>query len=85
MKGHHAGGGGKNKILPLEESRVLALAKEHPGWHCRRIAYHLEQKATVSIGKTKVAEIMKAHGLNHLFEWDPEEGSGSGRVRSIHS
>jgi putative transposase len=71
LSDHHGGGGGKNKILPLEEKRVVALAKENPDWHCRRIAYHLEQKGTASIGKTKVAEIMKAHGLNHPFEWDP--------------
>lgn len=68
MKSQHGGGGGRNKIMPLEESRVVALSKKHPDWHCRRIAYHLEKKAKVFIGKTKVAEIMKAHGLNHPFE-----------------
>lgn len=68
LKSQHGGGGGRNKITPLEESRVVALAKKHPDWHCRRIAYHLEKKAKVFIGKTKVAEIMKAHGLNHPFE-----------------
>lgn len=68
MKAHHGGGGGKNKITPLEEKRVVNLAKKYPNWHCRRIAYHLEKKAKVFIGKTKVAEIMKAHGLNHPFE-----------------
>jgi putative transposase len=71
MKSHHGGGGGLNKITPLEEKRVVACAKKNPEWHCRRIAYHLEKKATVFIGKTKVAEIMKAHGLNHPFERKP--------------
>lgn len=68
MKSSHGGGGGLNKITPKEEKRVVALAKKKPDWHCRRIAYHLELKAKVFIGKTKVAEIMKAHGLNHPFE-----------------
>jgi putative transposase len=71
LKSNHGGGGGRNKITPLEEKRVVALAKKHPSWHCRRIAYHLEQKSKVFIGKTKVAEIMKAHGLNHPFEQSP--------------
>lgn len=66
-KENHGGGGGKNKITPLEEKRVLRVVKKNPGWHCRRIAYHLEKKAQVFIGKTKVAEIMKSHGLNHPF------------------
>lgn len=69
-KDHHGGGGGKNKITPLEEKRVVALAKKYPEWHCRRIAYHLEKTAKVFIGKTKVAEIMKDHGLNHPFIQD---------------
>lgn len=68
MSINHGGGGGKNKITPLEEKRVVAIAKRHPDWHCRRIAYHLEKTAKVFVGKTKVAEIMKAHGLNHSFE-----------------
>jgi putative transposase len=68
MSSRHGGGGGKNKITPLEEDRVVATAKKYPEWHCRRIAYHLEKTAKVFIGKTKVAEIMKAHGLNHPFE-----------------
>ena len=46
----------------------MNLAKKFPEWHCRRIAYTLEKKAVAFIGKTKVAEIMKAHGLNHPFE-----------------
>lgn len=66
-KEHHGGGGGKNKITPLEEKRVVALAKKYPEWHCRRIAYHLEKTSKVFIGKTKVAEIMKDHGLSHPF------------------
>jgi transposase len=64
----HGGGGGKNKITPLEEKRVVALAKKFPEWRCRRIAYELERQAKVFIGKTKVAEILKKHGLNHEFE-----------------
>jgi transposase InsO family protein len=71
MQSNHGGGGGLNKIRPLEEKRVVALVKKHPDWHCRRIAYHLEKTAKVFIGKTKVAEIMKAHGLNHPFERKP--------------
>lgn len=80
LSSNHGGGGGKNRITPLEEKRVVALAQKYPDWHCRRIAYHLEKTAKVFIGKTKVAEIMKAHGLNHPFEkkWpvqqrDPED------------
>jgi len=68
MKSTHGGGGGLNKITPKEEKKVVALAKRKPEWHCRRIAYHLERKSKVFIGKTKVAEVMKAHGLNHPFE-----------------
>lgn len=68
MKLNHGGGGGLNKITPKEEKKVVALAKKRPDWHCRRIAYHLERKSKVFIGKTKVAEIMKEHGLNHPFE-----------------
>lgn len=68
LSSNHGGGGGRNRITPLEEKRVVALAKKHPDWRCRRIAYHLEKTAKVFIGKTKVAEIMKAHGLNHPFE-----------------
>ena len=65
---NHGGGGGRNKVTPLEEKRVLAMVKKNPFWHCRRVAYQLEKRATVFIGKTKVAEIMKAHGLSHPFE-----------------
>lgn len=66
-KPHHGGGGGLNKITPLEEKRVLTLVRRFPQLRCRRIAYELERKGLVFIGKTKVAEIMKAHGLNHEF------------------
>ncbi len=62
------GGGGKNKITHLEEKRIVAMAKKNPEWHCRKIAYQLEKKALAFVGKTKVAEIMKQHGLNHPFE-----------------
>lgn len=71
-KSHHGGGGGRNKITPLEEKRVVQLAKKFPHWRCRRIAYELERTAKVFIGKTKVAEILKAHGLNHPFERKPK-------------
>jgi putative transposase len=63
----HGGGGGLNKIKPLEEKRVVSLARKFPQFRCRRIAYELERQAKVFIGKTKVAEIMKVHGLNHEF------------------
>lgn len=63
----HVGGGGKNKILPLEEKRVVTLAKKLPYLTCRRIAYSLERTSVAFIGKTKVAEILLKHGLNHPF------------------
>lgn len=66
-KPRHGGGGGRNRITPLEEQRVLRLVRKFPQLRCRRIAYQLERKALVFIGKTKVAEIMKKHGLNHEF------------------
>lgn len=65
---NHGGGGGLNRITPLEEKRVLTLARKFPHFRCRRIAYELERKSLVFIGKTKVAEILKKHGLNHTFE-----------------
>lgn len=68
MKSHHGGGGGKNKIRPKEERAVVRMAKRNPEWHVRRIAYTLEKRAIAFIGKTKVAEIMKAHGLSHPLE-----------------
>lgn len=71
LKENHGGGGGQNKITPKEERAVVRLAKKNPDWHCRRIAYDLEKNAKAFIGKTKVAEIMKAHGLNHPFEQKP--------------
>jgi len=66
-KPHHGGGGGHNKITPLEEKRVVALAKKLPQLRCRRISYSLERNAVAFVGKTKVAEILRAHGLNHEF------------------
>lgn len=63
-----SGGGGKNKLTPLEEKRIVAIAKKNPEWRCRKIAYQLEKKSLAFVGKTKVAEVMKAHGLNHTFE-----------------
>lgn len=72
-KEHHGGGGGQNKITQLEEKRVVDFAKKHPNYRCRRIAYELERQARVFIGKTKVAEILKKHGLNHEFVRKPKE------------
>jgi putative transposase len=63
----HGGGGGKNRITPLEEKRIVALAKKFPALKCRRIAYTLERKSLAFVGKTKVAEILLKHGLNHEF------------------
>jgi putative transposase len=65
-----AGGGGENKITPLEEKRIVEMAKKNPEWHCRKIAYQLEKKSLAFVGKTTVAEVMKKHGLNHPFERD---------------
>jgi transposase InsO family protein len=61
------GGGGFNKITPKEEYRVVAHAKVWEQRRCRRIAYDLERGKLINIGKTKVAEILKKHGLNHQF------------------
>lgn len=72
-KAHHGGGGGHNKITPLEEKRVVDFAKKHPNFRCRRIAYELERQARVFIGKTRVAEILKKHGLNHEFVKTPKK------------
>ena len=66
-KPHHGGGGGKNRFTPLEEKRVLILVRKFHQLRCRRVAYQLERKSLVFIGKTKVAEIKKKHGLNHVF------------------
>jgi len=64
----HGGGGGQNKITLAEENAVLAWVRGHPAQRCRRIAYELERAGVIFIGKTKVAAIMKKHGLNHVFE-----------------
>jgi putative transposase len=71
-KENHGGGGGHNKITPLEEKRVVAFAKKNPSFRCRRIAYELERRAVVFIGKTRVAEIMRAHGIHHEFVKKPK-------------
>jgi putative transposase len=71
----HGGGGGHNKVTPLEEQRVVAFAKKHPNYRCRRIAYELERQAVVFIGKTRVAEILKKHGINHEFVRQPKKES----------
>lgn len=67
-KTRHGGGGGLNRITPLEEKRIVTLARRFPQFRCRRIAYELERKSLVFVGKTKVAEVLKKHGLNHSFE-----------------
>jgi len=61
---HHGGGGGHNRVLTEEKERVVAHAKTNPQASCRRVAYDLEREGQSFIGKTKVAEIMKEHGLN---------------------
>lgn len=63
-----SGGGGKNKLTPREENAIVKCAEKHPDWSCRRVAYSLEQKGRVSVGKTTTAIIMKENGLNHPFE-----------------
>lgn len=63
----HGGGGGKNKITPLEENRIVRLAKRFPQLRCRRLAYELERSAIAFVGKSTVAEVLKKHGLNHEF------------------
>lgn len=64
----HGGGGGLNKVTDREVDCVVKLAKKFPQFRCRRLGYQLERSGLVYIGKTKVAEILKAHGLNHSFE-----------------
>ena len=71
LKPSHGGGGGRNKITPKEEKAIVNLAKKNPQWHCRRIGYRLERTAKAFVGKTTVARVMKAHGLNHPFERKP--------------
>jgi putative transposase len=66
-KAGHGGGGGRNKILPDEEEAVLKFAKAFPQVRCRRIAYELERAGKVFIGKTRVAELLRKHGLHHEF------------------
>lgn len=63
----HGGGGGLNKITAAEEKAIVELAQKRPDYRCRRIAYELEQKSGIFVGKTTVAEVMKKHGLNHEF------------------
>ncbi len=72
-KENHGGGGGHNKITPLEEKRVVAFARKHPKYRCRRIAYELERQSLVFIGKTRVAEILKKYGINHEFVRQPKK------------
>ena len=67
-KSHHGGGGGHNRIKPIEEKRVIDFARKNSHFRCRRIAYELERQAKVFIGKTKVSEILKENGLGHTFE-----------------
>lgn len=71
LSDRHGGGGGWNKLTPVEEQRIVAYAKKHPEQRCRRIAYSLERQAKAFVGKSKVAEVLKSHGLNHEFERRP--------------
>lgn len=64
----HGGGGGFNKLRPAEERMVLKYIRLHPQLRCRRIAYDLERTGKAYVGKTTVAAIMRANGLNHPFE-----------------
>lgn len=64
----HGSGGGWNKLTPAEERRIVAYAKKHPEHRCLRVAYTLERRASPFVGKSKVAEVLRAHGLNHPFE-----------------
>lgn len=68
MKPRHGGGGGHNRITPEEKEKIVAFVRAHPDMRCRRIAYELERRKIACVGRTKVAEIMKEHGLNHTFE-----------------
>lgn len=68
----HGGGGGRNRLQPKEERAVVRLAKKEPQWRCRRLAYELERSGKAYVGKSKVAEILKANGLNHTFERKPK-------------
>ena len=63
----HGGGGGLNKVTEREIKRVVKLAEKFPQFRCRRLAYSLERSGSAYIGKTKVAEILKANGLGHEF------------------
>lgn len=62
------------KHLPFKTRKsFLAIIDETLGsgealTHCRRLAYELERRGKAYVGKTKAAEIMKQHGLNHAFE-----------------
>lgn len=66
----HGGAGGLNKLRPVEVKRVIDYAQKNPDQRCRKIAYALEKKGTW-VGKTKVSEILKEHGLNHA--WVPAQ------------
>ena len=69
----HGGGGGLNKITATEEQAIVSLAKKRPDYRCRRIAYELEQKGSVYVGKSTIAEVMKKHGLHHEFQRQPKK------------
>lgn len=68
MKPVHGGGGGHNRMTPDEEKKIVEFVRANPDFRCRRVAYELERRKIAFVGKTKVAEIMKKHGLNHVFE-----------------
>jgi transposase InsO family protein len=59
-----SGGGGWNKIRPEEREKIIRIAKKNTDLGCRQLAFQLEKKRRVFIGKTKVAEVLKEEGLN---------------------
>jgi hypothetical protein len=61
----HGGGGGLNRITPLEEKRVLTLARKFPQMRCRRIAYTLrdyEKARTESCLRAKAKKATRNPG-----------------------
>ena len=45
------GGGGRNRITPSEEKRIVRLAQKFPQLWCRRIAYEIERKGLAFVKK----------------------------------
>lgn len=65
LKPRHGGGGGRNKIRPCEEKKIVAVARKRPGWPVRKVAYSLEKMFKIYVSKSTVAMVMKKYGLNH--------------------